>query len=71
MTVIGSQDKMCWKGRTGFFSCRNQKAAFAKTADKDFFSTLAQCAFKEKAVRLDRGRLLLGAEKRRQKSFFS
>ena len=56
---------MCWKGRTDFFSRGIKKAAFAKTADKDFFSTLAQCAFKEKADRPDRGRLWLGAEKTR------
>ena len=57
--------------RTGFFSRKTPKAAFAKTADKVFFSTLAQCAFKEKSERLGRGRLLFGAEKRRQKRLFS
>src|SRR5699024_9701048 len=35
--------------RTGFFSRRNHKAAFAKTADKDFFLALAKYAFEEKA----------------------
>ena len=33
------------------FSCRAHKTAFAKTADKDFFSTLAQCDLKEKRKR--------------------
>ena len=53
------------------FSLRIQKTAFAKTADKDFFSAFAKYAFQEKVGRPDRALLAAWSRAKAQKRLFS